>query len=98
MSDAAARPSTARAAYALSFGLLVGGISLPLGVVTRLRPIDTGVRLWPAVIVVLTLLFSASAITLQFRRQAHTLSMTEVPVAIGLFALSPVALVVAKAL
>ena len=97
MSDAAARANPARNAYALSFGLLVGGISLTVGPVAALPPIDTGVRVWPAAIVALTLLLSASAITLQFRRQGHTLSMTEVPVAIGLFAVSPVALVFAKA-
>ena len=96
MSDAVARPNTARGAYALSFGLLVGGVSLTLGPVAALQPLRTGVQLSPLVIVALTLLFSASAIMLQFRRQSHTLSMTEVPVAIGLFAVSPVALILAK--
>ena len=102
MSDVAARSalraaSGARGAYALSFGLLVGGVSLTVGPVAALDPLRTGVQLWPAVIAVLTLLLSASAITLQFRRQGHTLSMTEIPVAIGLFAVSPLALIVAKA-
>jgi diguanylate cyclase (GGDEF)-like protein len=97
MAGDVARSNPARGAYALSLGLLVGGLSLTVGAVADLAPLRTGVDLWPPVVVVLTLLFSASAITLQFRRQGHTLSMTEVPVAIGLFALSPVALVVAKA-
>ena len=97
MADAAARPRTATAAYALSFGLLVGGVTLTLGPIARMPRLDTGVTMSPLVVAALTVLLSASAVTLQFRRQGHTLSMTEIPVAIGLFALSPIALVLAKA-
>ena len=97
MSDANARSSAARAAYALAFGLVVGGASLTLGPVAALDPLPTGVRLWPVVIAALTLLLSASAIMVEFRRQSHTLSMTEITIALGLFAVSPVALVAAKA-
>ncbi len=97
MTHAVARPNTATGAYALSFGLLVGGLSLTVGPVAAMKPLDTGVQIWPPFIALLTVLLSASAITLQFRRQGRTLSMTEIPVAIGLFAVSPIALVLAKA-
>ena len=98
MANAAARSHAVRSAYVLSFGLLAGGLSLTFAAVRPLPPLATGVQLSPLVLVALTLLLSASSITLEFRRQAHTLSMTEIPVAIGLFAVSPVALVAAKAL
>jgi diguanylate cyclase (GGDEF)-like protein len=93
--SAAARPVAARA-YALSAGFLVAGVALSAGVVARLAPLRTGVSVAPLAITVVTLLLSASAVMIQFRRQAHTLSLTEVPLAIGLFAVSPVTLVVAK--
>ena len=97
MSEDPARSHAVRAAYALSSGLLLAGLTLTLTVVRAAAPLPSGVRLSPFVLVALTLLLSASSITLEFRRQAHTLSMTEIPVAIGLFAVSPVALVLAKA-
>src|SRR4051794_31678729 len=95
MPPAVARTGT-RGAYALSFGMLAAGISLYSGPVRALSPLRTGVSLSPVVVALLTLALSASAITLQFRRQGHTLSMTEIPLAIGLFALSPGALLLAK--
>ncbi|HEU0132955.1 MAG TPA: bifunctional diguanylate cyclase/phosphodiesterase [Mycobacteriales bacterium] len=94
-----APPSAARVAvraYALAAGLLAGGVSLYFGVIADLAPLRTGISLWPVVIAVLTLLLGASAITLQFRRQGQTLSMTELPLAVGLFAVSPGALILAK--
>src|SRR5688500_18339391 len=72
MTHAVARPNTATGAYALSFGLLVGGLSLTVGPVATMAPLDTGVRIWPPFIALLTVLLSASAITLQFRRQGRT--------------------------
>ncbi|HVF05376.1 MAG TPA: bifunctional diguanylate cyclase/phosphodiesterase [Frankiaceae bacterium] len=93
-----ARSHTARTAYALSAVLLAAGITLTLWPVRLLDRLDTGVAIWPIALVAVTMLFSASSITVEFRRQAHTLSMTEIPLAIGLFAVSPVALVLAKAL
>jgi diguanylate cyclase (GGDEF)-like protein len=95
MSEAAPRASS-RAAWLLSAGMLVASASLYAGPVRGLPPLRSGVALSPVLIAGLTLLLSASAITLQFRRQGHTLSMTEIPLAIGLFATAPGPLVLAK--
>jgi diguanylate cyclase (GGDEF)-like protein len=90
-------PRSARGAYALSAGLLVAGLGLQLLGVERFGPVGSGVSVSPVVLAVLTLLLSASAIPLQFRRQAHTVELTELVLGIGLFAVSPLALLVAKA-
>jgi diguanylate cyclase (GGDEF)-like protein len=86
----------ARAAYALSFGMFAASASLYFGSVRDQSPLHTGVTLHPAVLALLTLTLSASAITLQLRRQGQTFSMTEIPLAIGLFAMAPGALLAAK--
>ncbi len=85
-----------RAPYVLAAGMLAGSASLYAGPVRILSPLRSGVSLSPIVVAALTLFLSACAITLQFRRQGHTLSMTEIPLAIGLFAVSPGSLVLAK--
>ena len=96
MSDAATRPDAVRRAYALSAGLaVVGALAYAFGVASE-RALPTGVTLSPVVVALLTLLLAASAITIQFRRQGQTLSLTELPLALGLLTMSPIALVLAK--
>ena len=97
MSDAATRPDATRRAYAMSAALVVvGALAYVLGVAPQ-RSFASGVELSPLVVTVLTLLLSASAVTVQFRRQAQTLSLTELPLALGLLSMAPLSLVVAKA-
>jgi diguanylate cyclase (GGDEF)-like protein len=96
MTDVAARSRASRNAYLLSGGLLLAGVTVHVAAVERLAPLRTGISLFPVAIALLTLLLSASDITLQYRRQAHSFTMTELALAIGLFALSPLALLVAK--
>ena len=95
MGDVRAR--SARGAYALSAGLLVSGLAIQLFAVGRVTPVRSGVSLPPVALGVLTLLLGASAIPLQIRRQAHSLELTDLALAIGLFTVSPFALLVAKA-
>jgi len=98
MSETTTRPDAVRRAYALSAALcVVGGITYALGVASQ-RALPTGVSLPPVAVVFLTVLLSASAITVQFRRQAQTMSLTELPLAIGLLSMSPLAMLVAKAI
>jgi diguanylate cyclase (GGDEF)-like protein len=89
--------SPERRAYALSGSMLLAGSLVHLVLVTRLSPLHSGIAMSPVLLAALTMLLSASSITLQFRRQAHTLAMTELALALGLFAVSPLALIVAKA-
>jgi diguanylate cyclase (GGDEF)-like protein len=96
VADPAAR-SAVRNAYVLAAGLLVAGVAVQVAFVGSLPGLDTGVSLSPVVVTALMALLSASAIMLQFRRQAQTLSLTELPLAIGLFAMSPLSLLLAKA-
>jgi diguanylate cyclase (GGDEF)-like protein len=93
----ATRASPLRRAYLLSTGLCLVGGAVYAAAVTSFVPLRTGVALNPAVVTVLTLVLAASAVTVQFRRQAQTLSLTELPLALGLFVLSPGALVLSMA-
>jgi diguanylate cyclase (GGDEF)-like protein len=96
MSDGASRVDVIRRAYALSAGMVVAGVvAYALAVASRPVP-PTGVSVSPLAITLLTVLLSASAVTMQFRRQAQTLSLTELPLALGLLAVSPMALLLAK--
>jgi diguanylate cyclase (GGDEF)-like protein len=92
----APRPVAARRAYALSAGLATVAVGLFAVVLPRLDPLATGVSVAPVAITVVTFLLCASAVMVQFRREAHTVSLTEVPLGIGLFAVAPGALVLAK--
>ncbi|HEX8003757.1 MAG TPA: EAL domain-containing protein [Mycobacteriales bacterium] len=97
MSDVTARPDAVKRAYALSGALFVTGVAVyAVGVASRGK-LPTGVSLSPLVVVALTVLLSASAVTVQFRRQAQTLALTELPLALGLLSMSPLSLIGAKA-
>jgi diguanylate cyclase (GGDEF)-like protein len=64
--------------------------------VADLAPIEAPISLpWP-LLVPLVFLGEAAIVSLRFRRDAHAFSMSEVPLVVGLFFVSPVALIAAQ--
>ncbi len=82
-------------ALAAGLGLLA---TVNLAYVAPMASVRSSVTTPLVVMVAAWLLAESAVVHLPFRRQAHSFSMSEVPLAIGLFVLSPTELVVAQLL
>ena len=88
----------ARGDWLLALLIAVTAALFYRGVVRYLPMLDTPFRVPWLVVLLLTTLAESAAVHIQFRREAHSVSLSEIPLVIGLYVLSPTEVVLAHVL
>jgi len=82
--------------WALAVATAVGSAALYLGVVRHLPSVDSPPRLPWFVLIGIFYLVEANVVHVHFQREAHSFSLSEIPLVLGLFFVSPSHLVLAQ--